>query len=65
MVHALRRAGFPLEEIQKLTGHKSLETLSSTYNFKIDNKDRVDMAAAIAFGPELSRGGMADASGKF
>ena len=63
VVHALRHAGYPLEEIMKLTGHKSLETLSSTYNFKIDTADRINMAAAIGYGPQLSRGEMSDASG--
>jgi len=59
----LRRAGYPLDEIMKLTGHKSLETLSSTYNFKIDTADRINMAAAIGYGPQLSRGEISDTSG--
>lgn len=63
VVHALRRAGYPLDEIMKLTGHKSLETLSSTYNFKIDTADRINMAAAIGYGPQLSRGEITDTSG--
>ena len=63
VVHALRRAGYPLDEIMKLTGHKSLETLSSTYNFKIDTADRINMAAAIGYGPQLSRGEISDTLG--
>ena len=52
-----------MEEIMKLTGHKSLETIIKSYDSSIDTSDRVNMAAAIGYAPQLSRGEMKDTSG--
>ena len=63
VVHALRRAGYPTEEIMELTGHKSQESLAASYNFSIDTSDRLNMSAAIGYGPQLSRGEIKDTEG--
>ena len=63
-MHTLKRAGYSLEEIAKLTGHKSIETLSKSYDHSIDTSDRVNMAAAIGYGPQLGRGQIKETSGK-
>ena len=52
-----------MDEIMKLTGHKSLETLVKSYNFSLDDSNRLDMSAAIGFGPQLSRGEIKETSG--
>ena len=54
IVHSLKRAGYPLTFIMKLTGHKTLKSLVKSYDLKLDTKERVNMSAAIGFGAQLS-----------
>ena len=63
-MHSLKRAGYPLSEIMKLTGHKTLETLAKSYDLRLDTKERVNMSAAIGFGAQLSRGAIQEVKGK-
>ena len=63
IVHSLRRAGYQMEEIMKLTGHKSLDTLVRSYDFSVDTSDKVDMAVAIGCAPELSKGEITSVQG--
>lgn len=47
----------------KLTGHKSLDTLVKSYDHSIDDCDKLDMAAAIGFAPQLNRGDIKNTAG--
>ena len=63
VIHNLKRAGWPMSEIMKLTGHRSLETVIRSYDSTIDTSDKVDMSAAIGLAARLSRGEIKEASG--
>ena len=62
-IHALRRSGYGPTDIMKMSGHKSVDTLITSYDHGLDIAEKIDMAAAICYGPQLNRGEVAKVKG--
>lgn len=65
VIKSLKRAGYPIDEIMKLTGHMSSDSIIRSYDHTIDDGDKVNMAAAIGLAPQLRRGQTRDTAGQF
>ena len=64
VIQNLRRAGFKPSDIMKLSGHSSVDTIVKNYDHTLDDGQKVNMAAAICFAPQLKRGDVSKIEGK-